>query len=89
MMNILSIKYFNIVLNYIICKLNKMLILIIIFKKYFNYFYQILLLVDKKINLIYKEINQYYKIVKYYKNMLLIYMIKKQIILYKLKIKYI
>ena len=57
-MNILLIKYFNIVLNYIIYKLNKMWNLIIIFKNYFNYFYQILLLVDLLNNLICKEINQ-------------------------------
>ena len=51
-MKTLLIKYFNIVLNYLIFKLNKELVLVIIFKNYFNYSCQIFLLEDKKNNLI-------------------------------------
>ncbi len=69
-MNILLIKYFNIQLNYLHYNKNKVLDQITIYKKYFNYSYQILLLEDIKNNSIYKEINLYYKIINYYKNKL-------------------
>ena len=89
MMNILLIKYFNIQLNYLHYNLNKVLDQITIYKKYFNYSYQILLLEDIKNNLIYKETNQYYKIINYYKNRSLMFMTKNQIISYKSITNYI